>query len=93
MDMVRTFRKYHRAIALIVSLPLLLSIVTGIGYTLFDEWFAQEQIGEFLLDLHTLKPLGLGNIYPLLNGLGLLGLLVTGLSMSGLFRSRNKAKS
>jgi hypothetical protein len=36
----------------------------------------------------------LEKIYPILNGLGLIGLLITGLSMTGLFRERpqtNKA--
>ena len=86
--MMRAFRKYHRQIAIAVCLPLILTVITGVGYTIFDEWFEQEEIAGFLLRLHTLDILGLEKIYPLLNGLGLIGLLVTGLSMTGLFKKR-----
>lgn len=83
--MNRLFRKYHRTLAIILSLPILLTIVTGIGYSIFDEWFKQEEIGEFMLQIHTMEILHLETIYPLLNGVGLIGLLITGLSMTGLF--------
>lgn len=86
--MIRVFRKYHRSIAIAASLPLILTVITGVGYTIFDEWFEQEQIAEFLLGIHTMKLLGLEGIYPILNGLGLIGLLFTGLSMTGLFKKR-----
>lgn len=86
--MIRTFRKYHRLIAIAACIPLILTVITGMGYTIFDEWFHQDEIARFLMQLHTLKFLGLETIYPLLNGLGLVGLLVTGLSMTGLFKKR-----
>lgn len=86
--MNRLFRKYHRSLAIILSLPILLTIITGIGYTIFDEWFEQENIAEFMLQIHTMKILHLEKIYPLLNGLGLIGLLITGLSMTSLFRKQ-----
>jgi hypothetical protein len=44
-----------------------------------------------MLELHTMKILGLDSIYPLLNGLGLVGLIVTGLSMSGLLKKRHSS--
>lgn len=91
--MVRTFRKYHRQIAIAVSIPLMLTVLSGIGYSIFDEWFGQEEIAEFLIEIHTFEFLGLEKIYPLLNGLGLIGLLVTGLSMTGLFKKRPQSKS
>lgn len=87
--MIRYFRKYHRYIAIAVFLPLTLTVLTGMGYIIVDEWLGQEEIGEFLLRLHTLDFLGLELIYPLLNGLGLVGLIVTGLSMTGLWRKRS----
>ncbi|HBB31719.1 MAG TPA: peptidase [Cyanobacteria bacterium UBA8803] len=90
--MIRTFRKYHRAIAIATCLPLFLTVITGIGYTIFDEWFEQKNIGRFLIRLHTLEIFHLGRIYPLLNGLALVGLLVTGLSMTGLFKKRPDPK-
>jgi uncharacterized iron-regulated membrane protein len=90
--MIRAFRKYHRQLAIAVSLPLILTVITGMGYSIFDEWFGQEKIAEFLLEIHTFEILGLEKIYPVLNGLGLVGLLVTGLSMSGLFKKRSQPK-
>lgn len=91
--MIRAFRKYHRQIAIILSLPLILTVITGVGYTLVADWFGQEESGEFLLELHTLELFHLEKIYPLLNGLGLIGLLVTGLSMTGLFKTRKPPKN
>lgn len=88
MNLNRAFRKYHRAIAIAASLPLILTVLTGLGYTIFDEWFELEGAGTFLLSLHSMSILHLEGIYPLLNGLGLIGLLVTGLSMTGLFNKR-----
>ena len=41
-----------------------------------------------MLKIHTGEILHLEAIYPILNGLGLIGLLVTGISMSGLFNQR-----
>lgn len=67
--------------------------ITGVGYTIFDEWFHQDEIGEFLIRLHTLKMFGLDEIYPVLNGVALIGLLVTGLSMTSLFKKRPQPKS
>ncbi|MBD2208259.1 peptidase [Nostoc linckia FACHB-104] len=86
--MNRMFRKYHRQIAIALCIPLFLTVITGMGYTIADEWFHQGELGEFLLRIHTFEILRLGKIYPILNGLGLVGLLITGLSMTGLFRKR-----
>ncbi|GET41019.1 peptidase [Microseira wollei] len=90
--MSRAFRKYHRQIAIAVCLPLLLTAFTGLGYNILDEWFHQEELAELLLSIHTMKILHLEEIYPLLNGLGLVGLLITGLSMTGLFRQQPAVK-
>ncbi|WP_413167164.1 peptidase [Capilliphycus salinus ALCB114379] len=89
---MRIFRKYHRLIAVTASLPLLLTVITGVGYTIFDEWLHLDKIGGFLMQLHTLKILGLDEIYPVLNGIALIGLLVTGLSMTSLFKQRPQPK-
>jgi len=87
--MNRTFRRYHRQIAIILCLPLFLTVLTGMGYTIFDEWLHQDELGRFLLGLHTLEIIHLEKIYPILNGFGLIGLLITGVSMTGLFRQRS----
>ncbi len=66
--MNRLFRKYHRTLAIILSLPILLTLITGVGYTIFDEWFEQEKIARLMLQIHTMKILHLETIYPVLNG-------------------------
>ncbi|BAY60996.1 hypothetical protein NIES22_10570 [Calothrix brevissima NIES-22] len=87
--MKRAFRKYHRQIAIILCLPLFLTVFTGLGFTIAHEWLHQDELGEFLLQIHTLEIIHLEKIYPVLNALGLIGLLITGLSMTGLFRQRS----
>ncbi|PZV07651.1 MAG: peptidase [Leptolyngbya sp.] len=89
--MVRTFRKYHRSLAIIMALPLGLTILTGLGYTIFEDWLHLDGVGEFLIGLHTGELVGLEDIYPVLNGLGAIGLVITGIVMSGLTKSRRKS--
>jgi hypothetical protein len=86
--MTRMFRRYHRQIAIALCLPLFLTVLTGMGFIVTHEWLHQDDLSEFILGLHTLEILHLEGIYPILNGLGLVGLLITGLSMTGLFRTR-----
>ncbi|MEA5598840.1 peptidase [Rivularia sp. UHCC 0363] len=91
--MKRVFRKYHRVIAIIISLPVALTVLTGMIVTMVGEWGLNIGLTRgFLLSLHTGEIFHLQGIYPILNGLGLIGLLVTGLSMSGLF-DRKKQKT
>ncbi len=87
------FRKLHRKTALIIFLPLLISALTGIFYRLGKSWFGMSnQLGNIFMIIHQGEYLGtpLVPIYVLLVGLGLLGMIVTGLSMSGIF-SQNHA--
>jgi hypothetical protein len=84
--MKRQFRKYHRFIAPIICLPLSLTVLTGMATTMVGEWSLNFGLSRsFLLELHTGEIFHLQAIYPILNGLGLIGLLVTGVSMTGLF--------
>lgn len=86
--MKNTLRKYHRLIATLFCLPLLFTALTGISIAIADEWLHQEALAAFLMDVHTSKILGLSAILPILNGIGLLGLTITGLSMTRLFSKR-----
>jgi hypothetical protein len=89
--MNRAFRKYHRMIATIISLPLAVTVLTGMATTMVEQWSLNLGISRSLiLQIHTGKIFHLEAIYPILNGLGLIGLLVTGLSMTGLFRGKVK---
>lgn len=83
--MKRLFRKYHRTLAIMLSLPIFLTVITGVAYSIFNDWLGQESIGEVMLQIHTMEVLHLEEIYPLLNGIGMIGLLITGLSMTRLF--------
>ncbi|WP_293365492.1 peptidase [Microcoleus sp. CAWBG27] len=92
--MNRGFRKYHRIIGIIVALPIVLTVLTGMAITIIREWpLGIEISSRFLLKIHTGEIFHLQAIYPILNGLGMLGLLVTGLSMSGLFGRRKQPTS
>jgi hypothetical protein len=86
--MKNTFRKYHRLIAPIFCLPLLLTALTGLSITIAEEWLHQEALAAFLL----FKIFKLDAILPVLNGLGLIGLVSTGLSMTGLFSKRRQRR-
>jgi hypothetical protein len=87
----RAFRKYHRILAIILCLPLVLTVLTGMAYTILVEWFELEDMAELLLGLHTLDIVHLDKFYPVLNGIGLIGLLVTGMTMTNLFKKHSTA--
>lgn len=89
--MNRLFRKYHRWLAIVCALPLLLTVITGMTFPIAKA-LHQRQLAGFLIHLHTLEAIGLENFFPILNGLGLLGLLITGIYMTRLFRE-NRAHS
>lgn len=92
--MKRAFRKYHRLLAPIICLPLALTIITGMAATLIEEWHLNLGLTRSLiLSLHTGEIFHLEGIYPILNGLGLVGMLVTGMSLTGLFRKRSASGS
>ncbi len=81
------FRKLHRKTALIIFLPLLISALTGIIYRLGKSWFGMSnKVGNIFMVIHQGEYLGtpLVPVYVLLVGLGLLGMIVTGLSMTGI---------
>ena len=92
--MKKAFRKYHRILAIIIALPIILTVLTGMSTTIVREWPINTEISSrLLLKIHTGEIFHLQAIYPILNGLGMIGLLVTGLSMSGLFDRRKKPTS
>jgi hypothetical protein len=91
--MKRSFRKYHRFLAPILFLPLALTVLTGMAVTMAESWSLNFGISRGdILSLHTGEIFHLQGIYPILNGLGLIGLLVTGVSMTGIF-NRKKPRS
>ncbi|MFM7576103.1 MAG: peptidase [Microcystaceae cyanobacterium] len=63
-QMLRVFRKYHRWLAIILCLPLLLTVMTGMAYTVLVDWFGNTDAIEILLGLHTLEIVHLEKFYP-----------------------------
>jgi uncharacterized iron-regulated membrane protein len=94
----RTFRKIHRKIAPILFLPLMVSALTGISYRLGKSWFGMSgDSAHIFMVIHQGEYLGdqLKPIYILLLGLGLLGAIATGLTMTVIFNktAKNQANS
>jgi uncharacterized iron-regulated membrane protein len=88
------FRTIHRIAAPILFLPFLVSAATGVAYRIGRSWFGMSRDqGEILLEIHQGEYLGdfFIPIYVLLVGLGLLGMIVSGISMLGWFRKSRKS--
>ena len=86
-----SFRLVHGLLAPVIFLPLFVSASTGITYRLGKAWFGlSNEQAKFFLDIHQGSYLGkeLRAVYVLLVGLGLLAMLVTGIQMTGILRSR-----
>ena len=88
-----TLRKFHKILAPIVFVPLFVTVITGIAYRLGIAWFGftKEQV-YILVKIHEGAILGdfLRPFYVLLNGIGLLWMLMTGLIISGIFDRKPK---
>ena len=91
MSKLKYFRKYHRIVAPILFLPLLVTVITGVGFDLAEELFhAPDNVKETIISIHKGGYLGekLSILYVILNGLGVVVMLITGLLMLMNFRSR-----
>ncbi len=85
--MNRIFRHYHRWLAIVFALPLFTTVITGISFPIAKS-LHQRQLAGMLIHIHTLEIFGLDEVFPTINGIGLLGLLVTGLYMTRLSQQR-----
>ncbi|GAB4201876.1 MAG: hypothetical protein Fur006_54860 [Coleofasciculaceae cyanobacterium] len=77
-------RKLHRQTAPILFIPLLLTAFTGVAYRIGRSWFGlPKEFGNFMMLLHEGRFLGkpLVPIYVLLVGLGLLGMIISGIAL------------
>lgn len=75
-------RQLHRTLAPIMLLPLLLTLITGSLYQLAD-LFDRGADFSWLIELHKghFGNINLSIVYPFLNALGLLILIVSGIIM------------
>ncbi|WP_239651708.1 PepSY domain-containing protein [Neosynechococcus sphagnicola] len=76
------FRQIHHTLAPIMLLPIVLTVITGTFYQMFDLAGQGDNV-EWLLDIHKghFGALNLEIIYPFLNAFGLLVVAATGSSM------------
>ena len=77
-------RQLHRKSAPILFIPLFLTAITGVAYRVGRAWFGiPKDLAEFFMTIHEGRFLGqaLVPFYVLLMGLGLLGMLITGMVM------------
>ena len=85
MPWLRRIRQLHRWVAPFVVLPLLISLTTGVGYRIARDWggLTRDQV-HWLMSLHEGEWLGprLEPVVVLLNGLGLLWMLVIGATLA-----------
>ena len=89
----RTLRKLHRQLAPILFIPFLLTATTGIIYRIGNSWFGMPaKYAKLMMYIHQGTFVGnqLRPIYVLLNGLGLVAMLISGIVMSGIFSRSNR---
>lgn len=84
------FRRYHRKLAILTLLPMFLITVTGIAIPIIDE-LGNADFTEFITKVHSGNIFGSDLVYSVLAGLGLLGLLVTGVTMTGLMPGKRSS--
>ena len=84
MALLVRVRELHQRIAPFVLLPLFVTVCSGVGYRLARDWFgaSREQV-HWLMTLHEGEWLGptLEPVVVLMNAVGLLWMLITGLAL------------
>jgi uncharacterized iron-regulated membrane protein len=86
-------RYFHRFLAPIIFLPLIVTALTGMAYRLGRSWLRlSDGQAEIFLRIHQASYLGpFGrDIYVLLLGIGLVAMLFTGISAIGRFGKRSQ---
>ena len=84
MTLLVRVRELHQRIAPFVLLPLFVTVCSGVGYRLARDWFgaSREQV-HWLMTLHEGEWLGptLEPVVVLMNAVGLLWMMITGLAL------------
>ncbi len=84
-------RKYHKQISIVTLFPMTLLAITGTIIPIVDNMGLADAT-NFMIKLHTGKLFGLDTFYSIACGLALIGLLVTGVALTGLL-PKSRAKS
>ena len=84
MSLLVRLRELHRSVAPFVLAPLLVTVFSGVSYRLARDWFgaSREQV-HWLMVVHEGEWLGptLEPVVVLLNAIGLLWMLITGVGL------------
>ena len=74
-------RRWHSRVAPLVLLPLMTTVITGLSYRVARDWFGvSRDSAHWLMSLHEGEWLGpqLEPVVVVLNGLGVIWMLITG---------------
>ncbi|MEI7473545.1 MAG: peptidase [bacterium] len=77
--MKKNARKVHITLGVICAIPVLLTLITGMGAVISEDYFGNEKFADFLISIHTMEIFGLQKIYPLFVGFCLFSMIVSGL--------------
>ena len=86
------FRKYHRQLSIVTLLPITLVALTGTTIPIVEK-LGFGDAANLMIKVHTGKIFGLDLFYSVATGLGLLSLIITGVTLTGLIprKSRNQS--
>lgn len=93
MNRTRMLRQIHRVLAPVMVLPLILTLLTGSSYQ-FALMAGRAADYRWLMNLHA-GDFGLVNlraVYPVLNALGLLVMIISGISLWLQARGRGRRR-
>ena len=92
VNIVALFRKYHRQLSILTLLPIALITLTGTTIPIIEKLGFIEAT-NFMIKVHTGKVFGLDLFYSVACGLGLLGLIITGVVMTDLVPTKPRKSS
>ena len=81
-------RKYHRQLSIVTLLPITLITLTGTSIPIIEK-LGFIDATNFMIKVHTGKIFGLDLFYSVACGLGLLGLIVTGVVLTDLVPTKS----
>jgi len=85
-------RKYHRQLSIVTLLPITLIALTGTSIPIIEKLGFFEAT-NFMIKVHTGKIFGLDLFYSVACGLGLLGLIITGIVLTDLIPTKSPKQS
>jgi len=84
------FYKHHKLLGIILFIPLLLTAVTGVLAVMFSEVFNNRELAHLMIEIHTMRILGIEDVYCIIVGLGMIWILITGIMLTGILPFKSK---